>query len=202
MISSELRGWNYIVYTLIKNNFQAKVFTLNELYSYERYFELVYPSNFHIKAKLRQTVQNLRDKGVLVFLQKGKYQLLLKEERRESPSQLQEVVYLLTNNCMPGWVKIGRTNQIERRLKDLYNTSVPLPFIREDCIETRTEQDSRELERSIHNIIDTIDPDRRKNTEARKREFFKMTPEEAKNVFMLVRYINKVEIKETAMATY
>ena len=77
-----------------------------------------------------------------------------------------------------------------------------MPFIREDCIETRTEQDSRELERSIHNIIDTIDPDRRKNTEARKREFFKMTPEEAKNVFMLVRYINKVEIKETAMATY
>ncbi|WP_215842941.1 GIY-YIG nuclease family protein [Acidithiobacillus montserratensis] len=41
------------------------------------------------------------------------------------------VIYLMTNVAMSGMVKIGKTESAETlytRLKDLNNTSVPLPF--------------------------------------------------------------------------
>ena len=40
-----------------------------------------------------------------------------------------EIVYVLTNEAMPGLVKIGRTtSDLARRIRDLYQTGVPLPF--------------------------------------------------------------------------
>ena len=39
------------------------------------------------------------------------------------------IVYCLENPAMPGLVKIGRTQDIEQRLRSLDNTSVPLPFV-------------------------------------------------------------------------
>jgi len=136
MTNNNLKGWNFIVYTLIKNNFKSNSFNLSELYKYEQYFSLVYPANFHIQEKLRQTLQNLRNKGLLVFHAKGQYQLIQSEvfESVIEDNQ-QELVYLLSNESIPGWVKIGRTNAIERRLKELYNTSVPLPFRIEETIQ-------------------------------------------------------------------
>ena len=104
----------------------------------------------------------------------------------------QELVYLLSNESIPGWVKIGRTNQVDRRLSELYNTSVPLPFKLEDTIHTNSLKQSSELERSIHSIIDTINPDLRKNTEANRREFFKLSIDQGKQVFNLVSKIMKI----------
>ncbi|MDY0302519.1 MAG: GIY-YIG nuclease family protein [Candidatus Moranbacteria bacterium] len=189
----DLKGWNFIVYTLIKNNFKNNPFTLDELYQFEKYFQQVYPSNFHIKDKLRQILQNLRDKGVLAFISKGNYQLLVDFKEVESQTYTQEVVYLLSNESIPGWVKIGRTNAIDRRLKDLYNTSVPLPFKVEETIETKTLENSRVLEKSIHSIIDTLNPNLRKNTDANRREFFKLSADEGKHVFKLVTQIMAIQ---------
>ena len=189
-MNPNLRGWNFIVYTLIRNNFQNLEFSLQELYQYEEYFKLVYPSNFHIKDKLRQTLQNLRDKGLLIFLSQGNYQMIsgrVSDEIVEGNKQ--ELVYLLSNESIPGWVKIGRTNAIDRRLKELYNTSVPLPFKVEETIQTSTLEESRVLEKSIHSIIDTLNPNLRKNTEASKREFFRMSIQEGKSIFTLVNKI-------------
>jgi hypothetical protein len=40
-----------------------------------------------------------------------------------------EIVYILTNEAMPGLVKIGRTSvDLAGRIKALYQTGVPLPF--------------------------------------------------------------------------
>ena len=40
-----------------------------------------------------------------------------------------DTIYILTNACMPGLVKIGRTEDLDRRLKELYRaTGTPLPF--------------------------------------------------------------------------
>jgi len=40
-----------------------------------------------------------------------------------------EIVYILTNEAMPGLVKIGRTTgELAKRVRDLYQTGVPLPF--------------------------------------------------------------------------
>ncbi|WP_192815192.1 GIY-YIG nuclease family protein, partial [Treponema pedis] len=40
------------------------------------------------------------------------------------------IVYILSNPAMPGIYKIGITsrNDIKHRLKELYTTSVPVPF--------------------------------------------------------------------------
>ena len=40
------------------------------------------------------------------------------------------IVYLLTNPCMPGIVKIGKTSRtdLQNRMKELYTTGVPVPF--------------------------------------------------------------------------
>jgi len=190
MTDVNLKGWNFIVYTLIKNNFKNYSFSLSELYKYEQYFKLVYPENFHIQEKLRQILQNLRTKGLLVFHTKGHYQLnQLGASEPVIQVSHQEIVYLLSNESIPGWVKIGRTNAINRRLKELYNTSVPLPFRIEEKIETHTLEESRILEKSIHSIIDTLNPNLRKHTEACKREFFRMSTNEGKSIFKLVTQI-------------
>jgi len=204
MDDKNLSGWNYIVYIIIKNNFKYREFSLKELYSFEPYFRMVYPENFHIKDKLRQVLQNLRDKGFLSFQSRGVYQLTFDEYYvLDEPRAQEEIVYLLSNEAIPEWVKIGRTNSIERRLKELYNTSVPLPFKLETSITTSTIEDSLVLERSIHNIIDTLNPDLRKNTEANRREFFKMSVEKGKSVFSLVNdiiYIGDNKIRPVTLA--
>jgi hypothetical protein len=151
-----------------------------------------------VKDKIRQILQNLRDKGYLQFISRGKYQLIeVSDWMVVEEDNTQELVYLLSNEAMPGWVKIGRTKQIERRLKDLYNTSVPLPFKEEYTIPTTTFNESHTLERSIHEIIDTINPNLRKNTEASKREFFNLSIDDAIRVFDLVVRINAVSINKT-----
>lgn len=38
------------------------------------------------------------------------------------------IVYILTNQSMPETIKIGITDNLERRIKELDNTSVALPF--------------------------------------------------------------------------
>jgi len=190
MAYRELRGWNHIVYTILKNHFNKGEFKLQELYEFEPHFKVLYPDNYHIKDKLRQTLQNLRDKGLLEFVSKGVYNLLPTDELETTdPIDQQELVYLLSNESIPGWVKIGRTNQVDRRLSELYNTSVPLPFKLEDSIQTKSLRESSELEKSIHSIIDTINPNLRRNTEANRREFFKLTTDQGKEVFNLVSKI-------------
>jgi hypothetical protein len=80
-------------------------------------------------------------------------------------------VYILTNDSMPGIIKIGLTEQesIEERIKSLDNTSVPTPFRFYFAIET---DKHKEIENLIHNAFS--DYRIRSN-----REFFEMDPERA-----------------------
>lgn len=52
-MKSELTGWNYIVYMLIKNHFGNREFSLNEIYAFVPYFKTAYPNNNHIEDKIR-----------------------------------------------------------------------------------------------------------------------------------------------------
>lgn len=80
-------------------------------------------------------------------------------------------VYILTNDAMPGIIKIGITDQetIEDRIKSLDNTSVPRPFRFYFAIET---DKYREIEKLMHNAFS----DYRTRP---SREFFEMEPERA-----------------------
>ena len=90
------------------------------------------------------------------------------------------IVYILTNPCLDGWVKIGMTerNDIERRLKELNTpTNIPLSY---RCYAVYEVDNPSEVEKNIHSIIDRIDyslhaREQLENGRIREREFFKIS---------------------------
>jgi hypothetical protein len=48
-------------------------FDLDEVYAFEERLSALYPNNQHVKPKIRQQLQVLRDHGYLEFLSKGRY---------------------------------------------------------------------------------------------------------------------------------
>ena len=66
-------------------------------------------------------------------------------------------MYILTNPCLDGWVKIGMTelNDIERRLQEL-NSPPNIP-ISDRCYATYEVENPLEVERRIHSLIDRVD---------------------------------------------
>jgi hypothetical protein len=189
--NKDLTGWNYIVYQLVLNNFHSNPFTLKELYEFEKAFQRIYPTNFHVKDKLRQILQNLRDQKYISFLGNGRYQVHLRDFVQVPSIEANEsnFVYLLSNSSLPEWVKIGRTNNLERRLKELYNTSIPTPFKLEESIKTINLDKAKIVETSIHTLIDNLNPFLRKETEAKNREFFKISITLGKDLFKLASKI-------------
>lgn len=51
-------------------------FTLEDIYQFERELSLLHPENNHVKDKIRQQLQVLRDKNYLEFVSRGKYHLI------------------------------------------------------------------------------------------------------------------------------
>lgn len=89
------------------------------------------------------------------------------------------IVYVLSNEAMPGLVKIGKTSQgPEQRLRNLYTTSVPFPFKCEyACYTSRPD----ELEGALHKLLENV----RVNP---SREFFRIAPE---NLLPLLTLLNE-----------
>jgi len=108
-------------------------------------------------------------------------------------------VYVLINEAMPGYVKIGKTStSVEQRILELSRSSaVPLPF---ECYYAARVADMDQVEKSFHDAFG----DHRKNP---KREFFIISPERVVAVLRLLaleeitlpRNIG-VESKEDALA--
>lgn len=94
-------------------------------------------------------------------------------------------VYILTNPSMPGWIKIGSTENISNRLKSLNErTAVPLSF---SCYASLETADYEVIEHNIHSMIDNINPElrakeRTHDDKMRVREFFRMSPQQATQV--------------------
>jgi type II restriction enzyme len=70
----QAKGWLLSVIKCIEK-IKKRTFTLDELYQFEDELKLSYPTNRHIKEKIRQKLQILRDKGYLEFLGGGLYRL-------------------------------------------------------------------------------------------------------------------------------
>jgi type II restriction enzyme len=68
----EARGWLLDIIRCIEN-LGARDFSLEDIYEYETVLSRKHPANAHIKAKIRQQLQILRDKGYLEFLGRGHY---------------------------------------------------------------------------------------------------------------------------------
>lgn len=88
------------------------------------------------------------------------------------------IVYILTNLAMPDLIKIGITGRsdLDERLKELYTTSVPLPFTCEYACKVK---DYKNVESSLHFAFekDRVNP---------KREFFRLAPEKVRVILKLL----------------
>lgn len=67
----ESRAWISTILRLLDN--LDKEFELAEVYEFENRLSIQYPENQHIRAKIRQQLQFLRDEGYIEFLGNGHY---------------------------------------------------------------------------------------------------------------------------------
>lgn len=92
---------------------------------------------------------------------------------------MSEIIYILTNEAMPGYVKIGKTStNLEQRIRELSSsTSVPMPFT---CFYACTVNSAAFVEHQLHDAFDNnrINP---------KREFFKIAPERVVSALKLAQ---------------
>ncbi len=98
------------------------------------------------------------------------------------------IVYLLTNECMPGLVKIGKTSRkdLDQRLRELYTTGVPLPFECKFACKVHLDYMS-ELENALHKAFE---PQRVNEN----REFFKINPEQAIPIMKVVNHYSNSDV--------
>ena len=66
------RGWILDVLNCV-GEIEKREFLLDEVYKFEDILKTKHPNNNHIKEKIRQQLQVLRDQGLIEFLGKGRY---------------------------------------------------------------------------------------------------------------------------------
>ena len=100
-------------------------------------------------------------------------------------------VYILTNDSMPGFIKIGLTeNPVSERVLQLDNTSVPIPF---QCYYAARVDDNRRIERALHTAFGDF-------RVRQNREFFKMDPYKVKAILEVLA-LEDVTPKNELVAT-
>ena len=74
MIDIQAKGWLLDIMKCI-DKIGENTFTLESLYAFEGALKRIYPGNRHVRDKIRQQLQVLRDKGYLTFSGRGTYRL-------------------------------------------------------------------------------------------------------------------------------
>lgn len=70
----EARGWLIEVMKCVES-LGKQEFDINDVYTFEAHLSRIYPGNMHVKQKIRQQLQVLRDRGYLNFMGRGYYRL-------------------------------------------------------------------------------------------------------------------------------
>ena len=104
------------------------------------------------------------------------------------------VIYILTNPSFPKYVKIGYSDNVEKRLDEL-NRSECVPFAFR--LYAYYKVDNRLSDMKVHELIDSLNPDLRSKEsykgKERKREFFAMSKEQAYSILKSIATINNLE---------
>jgi len=69
--SFDNRGWTADVMKCVEK--QGSTFTLRNIYEFENHLSSLHPENHHVREKIRQQLQVLRDSGLLRFVKHGVY---------------------------------------------------------------------------------------------------------------------------------
>jgi type II restriction enzyme len=73
-LSSSNRSWAGTILNLVRR-LPNSSFTLADMYTFESELESLYPNNKHLRPKIRQQLQVLRDAGLIKFLGNGRYEI-------------------------------------------------------------------------------------------------------------------------------
>ena len=68
----DARGWTLDVLNYV-NMIEDTTFTLKQMYTFEKMLAIKHPDNHHVKDKMRQQLQMLRDNGIIEFIGRGLY---------------------------------------------------------------------------------------------------------------------------------
>lgn len=71
-IKCELSGWALDVFECVKR-IPSKDFSMDDIYAFENELQQSHPNNHNIKAKIRQQLQVLCDKGLIQRIENGHY---------------------------------------------------------------------------------------------------------------------------------
>ena len=87
------------------------------------------------------------------------------------------IIYILVNEAMPNFVKIGKTTtSVAQRMRELDTTGLPLPF---ECYYAARVSNMDFVERNLHDAFD----DKRVR---KRREFFEIDPARIRSALLLV----------------
>jgi type II restriction enzyme len=73
-LKAEERGWTLDVLNVVRSLGKSE-FNLAEVYKSEEQLARLHPANRHVRDKIRQQLQALRDLGILEFLSRGEYRI-------------------------------------------------------------------------------------------------------------------------------
>lgn len=71
----DARGWLMAILRCVER-LPMEIFSLHEVYNSESEFSLLFPNNRNVRAKIRQQLQVMRDRGLIEFLGRGVYRKL------------------------------------------------------------------------------------------------------------------------------
>ena len=74
-IRDESRGWLIETMACVER-IGRSAFTLQDVYAWEAHLGALFPGNRHVREKIRQQLQRLRDNGYLRFTGNGSYELV------------------------------------------------------------------------------------------------------------------------------
>ena len=70
------RGWLFDVLSCVEE-VREPAFALSDIYRFERKLSMLHPNNHNVRAKIRQQLQLLRDRGIIEFTKRGEYRKIL-----------------------------------------------------------------------------------------------------------------------------
>lgn len=75
-LSHEARGWSVDILRIVRR-INRREFDLATVYGFESELQALHPENQHIRQKIRQQLQVLRNMGLLRFLGRGRYSMVV-----------------------------------------------------------------------------------------------------------------------------
>lgn len=94
-------------------------------------------------------------------------------------------IYVLTNESfhMDNWIKIGYAEDVDRRVRELSGTAVPLPYEVYCTYEIPRIKGVKDPDKSVHDLIQSLNPNLRIS---QNREFFEIYPWDAYNMLFAI----------------